>query len=100
MNKKLFICEKPSQAKDIARVLSVTKRREGYIDNTDTIVTWCLGHLLETAKPERYCDNIKPWRIEKLPIIPEQWHMEPVHRVKKQLTIVKDREQNNFPFLV
>ena len=89
MPKKLFICEKPSQARDIARILGVTQKQEFYIEGTDTIVTWCLGHLLETAMPEHYCENIKPWRVEKLPIIPEVWHMLPVARVKKQLSAVK-----------
>ncbi len=89
MDKKLFVCEKPSQARDISRVLGATKKRESYIEGSEVIVTWCLGHLLEAAKPEYYCADLKPWRIEKLPVIPEKWHMEPVSRVKKQLAAVK-----------
>tara|TARA_R110002110_G_scaffold209215_1_gene421601 strand:+ start:8831 stop:10996 length:2166 start_codon:yes stop_codon:yes gene_type:complete len=89
MIKKLFICEKPSQASDISRVLGATQKREGFIEGDGVIVTWCLGHLLEAAKPDYYCKELKPWRIEKLPVIPKDWHMEPVARVKKQLTVVK-----------
>jgi len=89
MSKKLFICEKPSQARDISRVLGANQKREGFIEGEGVIVTWCLGHLLEAAKPDYYCKELKPWRIEKLPIIPQDWHMEPVLRVKKQLTVVK-----------
>ncbi len=89
MAKKLYICEKPSQARDIARVLGASQKQEGFIDSADVTVTWCLGHLLETAKPDHYNDSLKPWRIEKLPVIPEKWHMVPVARVKKQLTVVK-----------
>tara|TARA_R110002110_G_scaffold119309_2_gene293737 strand:- start:21141 stop:23306 length:2166 start_codon:yes stop_codon:yes gene_type:complete len=89
MSKKLYICEKPSQARDISRVLGVKKKHESHIEGSDIIVTWCLGHLLESAKPDYYCKELKPWRIEKLPIIPETWHMEPVGRVKKQLQAVK-----------
>jgi len=89
MNKKLFVCEKPSQARDIARALGATRKRENYIEGSEVLVTWCLGHLLEAAKPDYYCANLKPWRIEKLPILPEQWHMEPVNKVKKQFMAVK-----------
>lgn len=89
MSKKLFICEKPSQARDISRILGANQKREGFIEGAGVIVTWCLGHLLEAAKPDYYCKDLKPWRIEKLPIVPKDWRMEPVLRVQKQLTIVK-----------
>lgn len=59
MDKKLFVCEKPSQARDISRVLGATKKRESYIEGSEVIVTWCLGHLLEAAKPKHYCADLK-----------------------------------------
>ncbi len=88
MTKKLFICEKPSQARDISRVLGANQKRDGFLEGQEVLVTWCLGHLLEAAKPDYYCKELKPWRIEKLPIIPQDWRMEPVIRVKKQLAVV------------
>lgn len=97
---KLYICEKPSQARDIARILKATKKSEGYIQGHNIIVTWCLGHLVETAKPEHYRPDIKPWRINKLPIIPEQWHLFPVDKVKKQLNIVKKLINNTNSIVV
>lgn len=87
---KLYICEKPSQARDIARILKANQKKDGYIQGNGVIVTWCLGHLVETAKPDYYRKDIKPWRVTKLPIIPEQWKTLPVPKVKKQLDIVQD----------
>ncbi|MDK1050685.1 toprim domain-containing protein, partial [Cronobacter sakazakii] len=51
---QLFLCEKPSQAKDIARVLGISKREQGFISGGNIVVTWAVGHLLETASPEAY----------------------------------------------
>ena len=66
---RLFICEKPSQARDIARVLQATRRGDGCLQGQGATVTWCVGHLLETAPPEAY-GNYKRWSLEDLPIIP------------------------------
>lgn len=85
----LYLCEKPSQARDIARALNATQKQDGYIEGKNIIVTWCVGHLLETAPPDYYCDDLKPWRMEKLPIIPKQWHMQIVDKTKKQFTVIK-----------
>ncbi|MBE0436806.1 MAG: hypothetical protein IBX56_13480 [Methylomicrobium sp.] len=76
----LYLCEKPSQAKDIARVLGANQRRDGYFEGPQTIVTWCFGHLLEMAAPEDYDPELKTWRFETLPIIPGQW----VWKVRKE----------------
>ena len=51
---RLFLCEKPSQAKDIAKVLGATRKGDGCWQGTDVCVTWCIGHLLETAPPDSY----------------------------------------------
>ncbi len=85
----LYLCEKPSQARDIARVLSVTQRRENYLEGKDIQVTWCVGHLLEAASPDDYCNNLKPWHIDKLPIIPSTWQMRIINKTKKQFNTIK-----------
>ncbi len=85
----LVICEKPSQARDIARNLKAQQREEGFLAGSGYQVTWCIGHLLELAPVDYYQPNIKPWRIEKLPVIPEKWQMIVSSRTKKQFTIIK-----------
>jgi DNA topoisomerase-3 len=85
---KLFICEKPSQAKDIAKVLGVTKRTDACFEGNALAVTWCVGHLLELAPPDYYCDSIKPWRMEILPIVPKNWVLMPQEKTKKQLNAI------------
>lgn len=86
----LYICEKPSQAQDIARNLKATQRRDGYLEGNGYQITWCVGHLLSLAPPEYYKPEIKPWRIEKLPIIPDRWHMDISPKTKKQFLIIKN----------
>ncbi|MBF0622670.1 MAG: DNA topoisomerase 3, partial [Magnetococcales bacterium] len=81
--------EKPSQARDIGRVLGVTSRRNGYLEGQGKRVTWCIGHLLEMTVPDGYKPEWKSWRLDTLPLIPEQWKLEATTRGKKQLTIVK-----------
>ncbi|SQF98884.1 DNA topoisomerase III [Paucimonas lemoignei] len=67
---RLFLCEKPSQGKDIARVVGATQRGTGFLTGPDVCVTWCIGHLLETCPPEAYNPQFKSWALEHLPIIP------------------------------
>lgn len=90
----LYICEKPSQARDIARQLRASERKNGYLEGNGYQVTWCVGHLLELAPPEYYCPDIKPWRIEKLPVIPNEWKMLVSSKTKKQFTIIKQLLKN------
>src|ERR1700733_12443969 len=87
--KTLYLCEKPSQARDIAAVLGATKKQEHYWDGSNVRVTWCIGHLLEMEPPEYYCPNIKPWRIEKLPVIPKDWALKPVAKTQKQYRAIQ-----------
>jgi len=87
--KTLYLCEKPSQAKDIATVLKATKRADGYFEGASTIVTWCFGHLLEMANPDEYGSQYKKWSFESLPILPTQWQMSPKHSSTKQLKVIK-----------
>lgn len=84
----LYLCEKPSQAKDIARVLGANQRRDGYFEGQQVIVTWCFGHLLEMAAPEDYDPELKSWRFETLPIIPGQWIWKVRKDAKKQYNII------------
>jgi DNA topoisomerase III len=85
----LFLCEKPSQAKDIGRVLGATYRRDGYLEGQGKLVTWCIGHLLEMTAPDGYKAEWKSWRLESLPIIPEQWKLEVTKRGGKQFKIIQ-----------
>lgn len=84
----LYLCEKPSQAKDIARVLGANQRRDGYFEGRQSIVTWCFGHLLEMAAPEDYDQEWKIWRFETLPIIPSQWVWKVRKDAKKQYNVI------------
>ncbi|WP_038903512.1 DNA topoisomerase III [Dickeya zeae] len=73
---RLFLCEKPSQGRDIAAVLGASKRGQGFLSGPDTVVTWAVGHLLENASPEMYGEQYgKPWRLDVLPLLPRQWQM-------------------------
>lgn len=86
---RLILCEKPSQGRDIAKVVGATTRGEGCLTGQGITVTWCVGHLLETAPPEHYDENYKKWALEHLPIIPQQWQMLVSSKTKKQFTVVK-----------
>ncbi len=86
---KLYLCEKPSQAKDIARVLGVHEKQDGYLQGNGIVVSWCLGHLLELAPPEQYCDNLSPWRLSVLPVVPEQWVLQPKPKTIKQFKVLQ-----------
>ncbi|GAB1670742.1 DNA topoisomerase III [Mannheimia haemolytica] len=87
---KLFICEKPSQARDLAGVLGATSKAEGFLATADKsiIVTWGFGHLVEQYQPEDYDEAWKRWAFETLPIIPSQWKMAPKKESKKQYSVV------------
>ncbi|MGC6360251.1 DNA topoisomerase III [Bisgaard Taxon 45] len=87
---KLFLCEKPSQGKDIAKVLGINQHADGCLSTPDgqTFVTWGIGHLVEQLSPEEYHLEWKKWSLETLPIIPEQWLLAPKKETKKQYNIV------------
>ncbi|AVD90028.1 DNA topoisomerase III [Pseudomonas sp. SWI44] len=84
---RLFICEKPSQARDIARALQASRRGDGCLHGTGVTVTWCVGHLLETAPPEAYGDY-KRWSLDDLPIIPARWQLIVKPKVTRQLKVI------------
>ena len=87
---KLFLCEKPSQGNDIAKVLGATKRGEGCLSTPDgqLTVTWGIGHLVEQLNPEEYDPAFKKWASETLPIIPGKWGLSPKKETKKQFNVV------------
>ncbi|MCM2460245.1 DNA topoisomerase III [Pseudomonas sp. CG7] len=86
---RLFLCEKPSQGRDIAKVLGASRRGDGCLIGRETTVTWCVGHLLETAPPEAYGDQYKTWSLDHLPIIPAQWRVEVKPKTVAQFKIIK-----------
>jgi DNA topoisomerase-3 len=86
---RVFLCEKPSQGKDIARVLGAGQRGSGCYSGMGIVVTWCIGHLVEAVPPEGYDERYKRWTLEHLPIIPERWCVEPKAATAAQFKIVK-----------
>lgn len=86
---QLYLCEKPSQARDIARVLDAHNRSDGYLHNATVTVTWCFGHLLSMAAPEDYDPTLKHWRTEQLPFIPPAWRLVIRPEVRKQFRIIE-----------
>ncbi|MBV59849.1 MAG: DNA topoisomerase III [Nevskiales bacterium] len=86
---RVFLCEKPSQGKDIARVLGAGQRGSGCYNDSGTVVTWCIGHLVEAVAPEGYDGRYKRWSIDDLPIIPERWRVEVKAKTAAQFKIVK-----------
>ena len=67
---QLYLCEKPSQARDIAKVLGANRPGDGCLQGAGVTVTWCIGHLLETAPPDAYDPRYKRWVLADLPIVP------------------------------
>ncbi len=88
---RVFLAEKPSLARAIADVLPKPHTRgDGYIQcGENDVVTWCIGHLLEQAEPDAYDERFKMWRMEHLPIIPQQWKLVPKKETLKQLQVVE-----------
>lgn len=76
---RLVIAEKPSVAQSIAKVLGADERKDGYMEGNGSIVSWCVGHLVELAQMDAYSDAWKKWTYDSLPMIPEHWQ----HEVKK-----------------
>ena len=84
----VFLCEKPSQASDIADVLGIESRQDGYIKTRQGLVTWAFGHLLELADPDQYNEAWKRWNKTDLPIIPETFSYIPKPKSSKQLNLI------------
>lgn len=93
--KSLVIAEKPSVARDIARVLKCTKNGNGWIEGEKYIVTWGLGHLVTLADPEDYDKKYKEWKMEDLPMMPETFRLEVIKQTGKQFQAVKSQIHRN-----
>ena len=87
--KHLVIAEKPSVARDIARVLGCSKKNNSYMEGKDYVVTWALGHLVTLADPEEYGEQYKTWRLDTLPMLPDRWKLVVIRQTSKQYHAVK-----------
>ena len=89
--KKLLITEKPSVAMEFAKVLKLGEnRKNGYIENEEWIITWCVGHLVTMSYPEIYDEKLKFWKLDTLPFIPKEFKYEVIPNVQKQFEILKN----------
>ncbi|MBI3774957.1 MAG: DNA topoisomerase III, partial [Gammaproteobacteria bacterium] len=86
---RLYLCEKPSQARDIAAVLGASRKSDGCLVGDNVVVTWCIGHLLEMVPPEEYDARYKRWALDDLPILPTQWKMAVTPRGASQYKAVQ-----------
>ncbi len=85
---KLIITEKPSVARDIARVLKADSKKEGFIEGNGYSVTWALGHLIELCQPDEYAESYKKWVMQDLPMIPENFKTKIIDRSKSQFDVI------------
>ncbi|MCT1539463.1 MULTISPECIES: DNA topoisomerase III [Lysinibacillus] len=95
MAKSLVIAEKPSVARDIARVLKCNKKGNGFLEGDKYIVTWALGHLVTLADPESYDVKYKTWNLEDLPMLPERLKLTVIKQTGKQFNAVKSQLTRN-----
>ena len=88
----LVIAEKPSVARSIAAVLGADEKKNGYIQGSNYLISWCVGHLVSLASPEAYGSKFaeKPWKFENLPIMPDDWKFILNSTTKSQFDILKD----------
>ena len=90
MAKALYIAEKPSVAQEFAKALKINgRRKDGYLESDDSVVTWCVGHLVTMSYPEKYDIKFKRWSFDTLPFLPHEFKYEVIPGVKKQFEIVK-----------
>lgn len=91
MAKALYIAEKPSVAQEFAKALKINgQRRDGYLESEDSLVTWCVGHLVTMSYPEKYDVKYKRWSFDTLPFLPREFKYEIIPGVSKQFKIVKE----------
>ena len=90
MSKALYIAEKPSVAQEFAKALKINgQKRDGYLESQDSVVTWCVGHLVTMSYPEKYDIKYKRWSLDTLPFLPREFKYEVIPGVQKQFEIVK-----------
>ena len=85
---RLIISEKPSVGKALSKVLGCASRHDGYMEGGDWIVSWCVGHLVDTAPPDAYDPRYSKWDCADLPIIPKVWKYQTLPDTKKQYDIL------------
>jgi DNA topoisomerase-3 len=87
----VILAEKPSVARDLARVLGATKRQEGYIEGNGYAITWAYGHLVELEEPEHYNPALKNWNLSSLPILPDPFDLKvsSAKGVTQQFNVIK-----------
>ena len=95
MAKSVVLAEKPSVARDIARVLNCNKKGNGFLEGDKYIVTWALGHLVTLADPEAYDVKYKTWNLEDLPMLPERLKLIVIKQTGKQYNAVKTQLTRN-----
>lgn len=87
---KLLITEKPSVAREFAKVLNVSTQNKGsYLESEEWIITWCVGHLVTMSYPEKYDEKLKQWRLDTLPFMPKEYKYEVIERVQNQFDVVQ-----------
>lgn len=89
MSKTVVLAEKPSVGRDIARVLKCNQKGNGYMEGSNYIVTWALGHLVTLADPEVYDEKYKTWKLDDLPMLPDQLNLVVIKKTGKQFNAVK-----------
>ena len=90
MGKSLYIAEKPSVAQEFAKALKINgQRKDGYLESEDSVVTWCVGHLVTMSYPEKYDIKYKRWSLDTLPFLPREFKYEVIPGMQKQFNIVK-----------
>ena len=89
--KRLVLAEKPSVARDIARVLKCNRKSNSYIEGNEYVVTWALGHLVTLADPEVYSKKYREWKMEDLPMIPKKMELVVIKQSAKQYQAVKSQ---------
>ena len=90
MSKALYIAEKPSVAQEFAKALKINgQKRNGFLESEDSVVTWCVGHLVTMSYPEKYDMKYKRWSLNTLPFLPQEFKYEVIPSVQQQFDIVK-----------
>ena len=87
---QLVIAEKPSVARDLARVLGVRGAGKHAIEGSGRVITWCIGHLVELEEPAAYDPAWKAWRLDTLPMLPAAFKLRPVPGTRDQLRAVRE----------
>ena len=96
---QLVIAEKPSVGRSVASVIGATEKKDGYLEGNGYIVTWCIGHLVQLASPDKYDSKygtkISEWSFSTLPILPEHWKFVVSSTTKQQFQVIQELMQDS-----